>query len=315
MRDHLERYLKSCRARDVGVRTIENYRTNISLFRKWWEESRPGSDVSTLRAEDIEDYMFHLMDMPFSPTTRNNKLRDLRAFVKYLQNREIIAANVKVILMKIPETEIIPLSDEQLAEVYDACLVQRTLDRYRDFALMRLLEETGIRLGECLRLTVADVNLKSDSIKLRLTKNKKVRSAYLTPAMKRDLVTYLEARRHFLIAHGVISEWLWVVVRGKGIGDPLQKRTIEDRMTKYGERAGIPIRVSPHTFRHTFARSFIVGGGNMLVLKELLGHSTLEMVLRYVKLFDTDRQDAYLKVMAKRAQDQRRNNLKKFRIT
>lgn len=72
---------------------------------------------------------------------------------------------------------------------------------------------------------------------------------------------------------------------------PLKRETIQERLAQYGQQAGLKnVRVSPHTFRHTFAKLFIINGGNTLALQNLLGHSTLEMVRHYVNLWGTDLQ-------------------------
>ena len=117
---------------------------------KWWGDK----DLSELTDDDIDDYILYLQDLPtINHTTVNNKLRDLRAFLRYAYSRGW-CSKIDIKLLSVQEPQIIPLSDEQLVEIYDACLMANTLDRIRDYTIMRLFEETGIRLGECLSLTL-----------------------------------------------------------------------------------------------------------------------------------------------------------------
>lgn len=312
MEEHLNRYLKKCAARGNGEKTIQNYRSNLLMFQRWLESER--KELSQLTDEDIDDYTLYLRDLgTINTTTINNKLRDLRAFLKYGHTKGW-NHDISVYLIDAQEPDILPFEDEQLKDIYEACMLKKTLDRVRDYTIMRLMEETGIRLGECMRLELSDVNLAEGLIKLRKTKNKKARDIYLTPAMEKDLILYLEARQHFLGKYEIKNcPYLWVVTKTPNIGKPLAPRTMQWRIQKYGELAGIPIRVSPHTFRHTFARNFIVAGGDISVLKELLGHSTLDMVLKYLRLFGKDKQNNYLKIMENREKIKKNNALKRPR--
>lgn len=65
-------------------------------------------------------------------------------------------------------------------------------------------------------------------------------------------------------------------------------RGIQYAIARLGRRAGIGTRSSPHTFRHTFARGYLVNGGDVFSLQQILGHATLDMVRRYVTLSEAD---------------------------
>lgn len=294
MQEQIEKYLKKCTARGVSLRAISNYRTNLSTFQNWWNDK----DLRDLTSDDIDEYIIYLRKLEtINPTTLNNKLRDLKAFLRYASEKEW-CREINIRLLRVQEPDIIPLETEQLTEIYDACLIGKSLSHVRDYTIMRLLEETGIRLSECMQLLVTDINLNEKRFKLgRHTKNRKAREVYLTPALKKDLNLYLEARQRFMASNGLKSNNLWIVTKNPHLGKPLQARTVQERIKKYGDMAGIPIRVSPHTFRHTFARNFLMAGGDPFTLQELLGHSTLEMVRRYVRLFNKDIQNNYERTM------------------
>ena len=71
-------------------------------------------------------------------------------------------------------------------------------------------------------------------------------------------------------------------------GAPLSRRGIQYAIARLGRRAGVGTRSSPHTFRHTFARGYLVNGGDVFSLQQILGHATLDMVRRYVTLSEAD---------------------------
>ena len=71
-------------------------------------------------------------------------------------------------------------------------------------------------------------------------------------------------------------------------GTRLSSRSVGRLLEKYLKEAGLDLRTSPHTLRHTFARAYLVNGGDAFSLQRILGHATLDMVKRYVALADTD---------------------------
>jgi len=170
---------------------------------------------------------------------------------------------------------------------------------------MRLLEETGMRIGEVLNLQSRDIDLKHLTIHIRETKNKKARMTFFTQALSKEICTFLELRTKFLSIKRLVAASLFV----NNMGQILCYRTISQNITNYGEKAGITgVRVSPHTFRHTFAKNFLINGGDIFTLKDILGHSTLDMVYRYARLWDNQRSDQYQRVMENYTRSKKRVN-------
>lgn len=302
MEEAIEKFIRRCKVKRCRSATISFYNYELSAWMKWWENKySPQENVNTITEEDVEDYILYLNEIDeYKPRTIRNKLVALRTFLIFAAEKGY-CNKIKVPIAKEQDSEIIPLTDEQLKDLYDACLIKKSLARIRDYTIMRVLEDTGIRLSEAIRLEVDDINLTDGYFPIMgETKNKKSREAYITPALKKELVYYLKVRQHFLTQNNITSKWLWIVTHGPEVGEPLNKRTLQDKIKKYGKLAGIPIRVSPHTFRHTFARNFLINGGDIETLRQLLGHSTLEMVFRYLHLFNKDRQNIFQSVMAKR---------------
>jgi site-specific recombinase XerD len=291
-----EQFIKKCKIRCCKG-TTKNYRLSIMTFRKFYV-----GRLDELTADDIDDYIIWLQEeKDIKTTTINNRLRDLRVFLNWCHKRGYIE-KIKVQLLKNYEVDIIPLEVEQLKEIYDACLSRKSFCRYRDYMIMRVLEETGIRISECLNLKINDVNLDKQTIIIKNTKNRENRPVYFTQAARTELKKYLELRQQFLYNKNLAATSFFV----SQSGGKLATRTIQERIKNYGDLAGIPVRVSPHTFRHTFARNFLINGGDMVVLQELLGHSSFDMVRRYIRLFGRDKQNQYNAVMAKYTRQKRK---------
>lgn len=295
----MEKYLKKCRVRNLAAKTIEGYQSNMLSFAKFYV-----GELEDLQQDDIDDYVLELQDSGINTTTVNNKLRDLRAFLNFYKTSRVVDKEIKITLINVNESEIMPLEPGQLKDLYDVCLMGekyvyyngKGFCHYRDYVLMRILEETGMRISEVLRLQVRDVDVNKQTINIRQTKNKKARVTYFTRTLLQEMKKYLELRQQFLYNKRLAGTSLFV----NNQGQPLQVRSIQQNITRYGEKAEIQgVRVSPHTFRHTFAKNYLMNGGDIFTLQDLLGHSSLEMVRRYARLFSAQRQIQYQHVMEK----------------
>jgi integrase/recombinase XerD len=116
-----------------------------------------------------------------------------------------------------------------------------------------------------------------------LGKGNKPRTIYFGRDTKKQLWRYLQTRPV------QDDEPLFLSMRGTLAGDPLTRAGLLQLIERLGKMAGIKgVRVSPHTFRHTQAVTFLNNGGNVFALQQLLGHEDLSMTRRYVAIADAD---------------------------
>lgn len=150
---------------------------------------------------------------------------------------------------------------------------------------MLLLLDTGVRLSEALGLRLEDVDLEAGTLKL-LGKGSKERIVGFSPTLERHLRRYLPRRDTALKRIGQ-PECPWLFPNqngGKGASKGFQMR-----LKRYGDQAGMTrVRVSPHTFRHTFALWFVRKGGSPFHLQKILGHTSLDISRRYCELTNID---------------------------
>lgn len=123
-----------------------------------------------------------------------------------------------------------------------------------------------------------DVLFNENRIFLRNTKTNLNRYVPISEQLKSVLKQYLQI-------HNGMSEFVFVNLSGK----PIDKNSFRLIVHGYGKKAGIKgVRCSPHTFRHTFAKFYILNGGDAFSLMQIMGHTTMEMTKRYIRLFSTD---------------------------
>jgi site-specific recombinase XerD len=159
----------------------------------------------------------------------------------------------------------------------------------RNVAIILLLVDTGMRVSELCGLRVEDADRGTGELTV-LGKGNKKRRVYMGNQARRALWRYLETDRRWARA----EEPLFTSITGTGCGAGLTPCGVRDIIEKSGYAAGITgVRCSPHTLRHTFAINFLRGGGNLFELQQLMGHSDLTILKRYVALAEADLAQAH----------------------
>ena len=176
--------------------------------------------------------------------------------------------------IRVERKELATLSADEVARLI-AMQPLTTFAGRRNRAILALLYDTGIRVGELVALRCEDLDLDGATLRVR-GKAKRDRRVPLSIDLARVLGRYLAEARS--------KTQLFTTSTGK----PLRPTAVNQWLRRAGRLAGITKRVSPHVFRHSFATAYLRNGGDEFTLQEILGHTDLEMVRRYVHLAATD---------------------------
>lgn len=148
----------------------------------------------------------------------------------------------------------------------------------RDVALILVLVDTGIRAQELCDLVIGDYDEKRSRLHVKHGKGDKGRFVVMGNRARKGLCKYLDTREGFKPIDPLFAT---------KTGRYLQRDNLRHTLQLIGEQAGVQ-NVFTHKFRHTFAINFLRNGGSMALLKELLGHESLETVLIYAKIAEQD---------------------------
>lgn len=275
-------FITEQKIRNRATRTIAWHRENLHTLKVFLERQNIVVVPMQITPQILkEKYILYMLEtLTLSPVTVNGRIRSCRAFFEFLHEEGHIAQNpAKSILpLKSRKTVIETFSREQLNTLLSTP-DKNTFTGFRDHVMMLLLLETGIRVSELARIKLEDIRWGDGSI-LVLGKGNKERLVPFQSRMKAALRRYLSARGHVEGEHHVFLTIDNI---------PMSQRNIQERIQDYGKAAQIQgVRVSPHTFRHTFAKMYIKNGGDAFSLQAILGHTTLDMVRHYVNLFSSD---------------------------
>lgn len=278
MPDAIALFMRSRKLKNARESTIYSYRLHLNKFSTFLEDVGV-ERLAEVITEDIQEFIDDRLNSGNKPVTVNKYIRELRAFFNFLHSMGYLEANPIESIDRLNEDKKISrtLNNDQIARLIAVPNIN-TYVGFRNYTFILLLLDTGLRLDEALNITLSDIDWKERLIKV-LGKGGKERFVPLTESMIHLLREYIKRRNQYE------NESLFLNVDGF----PLKRRTIQEAIRDYEVTAGIRgVRVSCHSMRHTFAKMYILNGGDVLTLQKILGHSTLETTRKYIEMFKPD---------------------------
>ncbi|MCY8348057.1 tyrosine-type recombinase/integrase [Bacillus haynesii] len=281
-------FIRECKLKNLSKHTVKYYRDELLAFRTMLERqgisTKPGDMTLKIIKENVIVYMMETLNR--KETSINTRLRAIRAFFNFLEkDRQIYENPVRELSLLKQKKEVVEtFSRDQLKDLLRQPDLG-TFTGFRDYTIMLLLIETGVRVRELTDICVKDIRWEDSQIRID-GKGYKERLVPIQATMKRQLRKYVQIRGD------VPNEALFVTIDNT----PLTIRQVQNRLRQYGRKANIKnVRCSPHTFRHTFAKMSVQNGADVFALQAVLGHTSLDMVRNYVNLFSSDVMDAHKK--------------------
>lgn len=258
--------------RNQSGHTIRAYTTDLAQFAAFLRENdttvRSPMDVTKAH---VSEFMTYLGQCALSGVTRARKLAAVRSLYAFLVRLEIATKN--------PTTGIdTPKQESRTRTSLRTDEYSRILaaagSSPRDYAILQVFLQTGIRVSELCGLTVSDVDLVVGTVTVRDGKGRKDREIELEKKAIKALKLYLTLRGASAYAALFLNRY----------GQPLGDRGVRKLVKRCAEAAGLEKRVSPHIFRHTYASKKAERNINVFQLQQWLGHKDPKTTMRYVHL-------------------------------
>jgi site-specific recombinase XerD len=267
-------------------------RTTCQMTRiwQWMLKHREITGWSDLQPSDLERWLDSRRQAGLSALSQYTELCDLRAFLKFVQNRDhLLNPNLfRVTGPACPAPLPKHLSEaeyERLLKTVQTQTAEMTLSAMADRAWFLTLAHTGMRINELLDLRLADLDFSTGRIFIASAKNRKDRIAFMTPTVANALQSYLTLRPATDDDH----LWRW----GKALPSD---EAIRRRLRQWGKLC--QVNVTPHQLRHTFATRLINRGMSLESVRKLLGHTSLQMSQHYARLYDSTVQEQFASASA-----------------
>jgi site-specific recombinase XerD len=276
-------------AEGKSPKSIAWYRDMLTQFSVYLKTKQHPSDLSGFNIDTVRSYILYLHHKPkfeghpytpaqaksISPRTVQCHVRALKAFSSWLYAEGCTLDN-RLKNLKIPKAPVAvvePLTPEEIKK-FTASINNKSPTGTRNYALFATLLDTGLRASEAAGITISNLNLTDGYIKV-MGKGSKERIVPIGKYIRMTLWSYIDKVRPEPISPDYNN--LFLTQAGK----PITVNTVKLVFSRLARSSGVE-RLHAHLCRHTFAINYLLNGGDIFSLREILGHTTLEMVNHYL---------------------------------
>ena len=272
IRECIDDFLIEQQVRGNSPKTQKHYFRCLGLFERFQSPKNP--DISAVSVSDCKAYYIHLSNRNVSSVTVQTYIRALRAFLSWCYLEGYISENIpkKFRLPKAQKKKIDILTDSEVEQLF-RCLSGRDFISIRNYCIVALMIDSGLRLNEVVTIRRDKIHI-AEGYAIVNGKGNKERFVPLGLNSKRALLRYCA-----IVPNKEKETPLFV----KDTLIPINQSTVKQLFRRLKVQADIP-RLHPHLLRHSFATRYIERGGDIYSLQSILGHTSLEMVKKYVHL-------------------------------
>ena len=257
----IERFKRDMQIRNFSPRTIATYSGKISLFLDYFSDK----NIANLSLEELKVYMFYLIK------ERNNCASSIKQVIGAIKNFYVLTLNIKWAYQNLPQPKVqkhIPviLSKESVCDVINSP------SNIKHQAILVLFYTSGIRMSELLSLKIIDIDSQRMQIRV-LGKGNKYRYTILSEYCLKILRMYWKKYKPVNYLFNGVKK-----------GTKYSNTSVRKILQKALKKTGITKKICIHSLRHAFATHLLETGTNIVVVKNLLGHTSLNTTMRYIHL-------------------------------
>lgn len=266
LRDAYQKFQDFLKSKNRASATILAYGKDIDQLISFLNELKK-QHIHEVTSEDIQAFLTTLNGKGYTPKSLSRKLNSTRTFYRYLKINEMVTDDPSL-LVKHPKYELNP--PRILTPLEYRALRDAASSDPRIYAIIEILLQTGIRIGELANLRMEDVA--ENTLHIRPYEGHPAREVPLNKRAKEALKRYINTRPHTQDDHLFITK----------TGKPFLVRNIRDAVERYFRKAGIE-NAKINDLRHTFVAHHLKHGVSIVFLSKILGHKRLSSTERYLQ--------------------------------
>ena len=262
----------------LSANTEEAYRRDLLKFNQFLSLEAHSKSFCLVSLKDLQSFMVYVYDLGLNEASQARIISAIKSFYKFLMIEELIDENPAILLespklkRKIPDT----LHYDEIQKILESIDLSNAMG-IRNRTILELLYSSGLRVSELTHLKLSDLYLDVDFIKI-IGKGNKERLVPLGSIAKKFIKMYLKDKRPQFIKEE--NNFLFLSRNGRQLSRVMIFYVLKDAAIK----AGINKKISPHTFRHSFATHLVEGGADLRAVQEMLGHASITTTEIYTHL-------------------------------
>lgn len=276
--------------RNFSENTLDAYLRDIKKLHDYCELELENTGPLEITYDHIQEYIFQRSKLKFSERSQARWISSIKAFFKYLVDDEVRTDNPATLIegpklgLYLPDT----LSFEDVNRIIKAIDLSTDLGK-RNQCMIEVLYGCGLRVSELIDLKISNINFKESYLKVdgKGDKSRFVPLATYTSTLIKDYIR--EVRSKYKI-NKKCEDILFLNSRGSAMSRVIVFIIIKELT----EKAGINKKISPHTFRHSFATHLLQNGADLRYIQEMLGHSSITTTEIYTHLKNEELRDVIL---------------------
>lgn len=263
MTQELEAMRKAMVIRNYAEKTTATY---VAVLKKYLAQlDKP---IDTVTPKDIQDWQYHLVHTEnVSWSHFNQMVCALRFYFQKVKNVDWPVKHIP--FQRTRKTLPTVLNKQEVSQ-----LLSHSRKKPKHYAIVATLYSTGLRISELVELTISDIDSKNMLLHVRQGKGGKDRLVQLSV----ELLDIL--RDYYRSCHVKPDKWLFP---GRG-NDRMHTSTVQRYIHRLAEKAGIDKKITPHTFRHSFATHLLEDGTDLRTIQALLGHADIQTTEKYLHI-------------------------------
>ncbi|MEI7486362.1 MAG: site-specific tyrosine recombinase XerD [Chryseobacterium sp.] len=276
--------------RNFSENTLDAYVRDIKKLKEYAVEDLENVGPGSIGYENLQEYIFNLSKQKFSERSQARWISSIKAFFKFLLEDEFREDNPASLLegpklgLYLPDT----LSLPDINKIISAIEVSSDLGK-RNQCIIEVLYGCGLRVSELIDLKISNINFVENYIKVN-GKGNKTRFVPLADFTADLLKSYIEDTRSKSKINKKYEDSLFLNSRGTSMSRVIVFLIIKELTDK----AGVSKKISPHTFRHSFATHLLQNGADLRYIQEMLGHSSITTTEIYTHLKTEELRDVIL---------------------
>ncbi|WP_163583413.1 tyrosine-type recombinase/integrase [Gracilibacillus saliphilus] len=280
-----QEFLEDRKFKNTTEVNLKNYKILLGEFINYCTDHEI-QNVEDISSNDVKRYLRYCKSKGNSAGTINTKLQRIRAFLNYMVEEGILNENVARVVKRLTEeVRIDVFTDEQIQQMLSYYRGLRRREKsyfsYRGYMLILTFLGTGIRRTEIINLQWKDIDFNNLTISV-YGKSRKKQLVFITEKLAKELIMYREfCERHF----NDLSDYVFVNRDNTQMTQNSIMLVFQNLQRKMNFK---DVRVSPHTFRHTFCHRLAMSGMSAFAIQKMMRHENIAVTMRYVAMWGNE---------------------------